>query len=98
MVGESPPPPRSPSCSWPRPLDDAASLPGVRRRVPVHSTRHITAASMTRHGTLGHAHVDPATGHTTLDDRLPFTFPPADTVPGRLCFLRSTATRRALIP
>jgi urease subunit alpha len=68
-------------------LDAGAGPPGARRRVPVRGTRHITAASMTRHNTLGHVRVDPATGHTTLDDR-PLTIPPADTVPlARLYFL-----------
>ena len=68
-------------------LDAGAGIPGVRRRVPVHSTRRITAASMTRHNTLGRVHVDPATGHTTLDDR-PLTIPPVDTVPlARLYFI-----------
>lgn len=42
---------------------------------------------MIRHDTLGHVHVDPATGVTTLDGRL-LTIPPADTVPlARLYFL-----------
>jgi urease subunit alpha len=65
----------------------AASLPSVRRRVPVSGTRRITAASMTRHGQLGQVQVDPRTGRTTLDGEL-LTTPPADAVPlSRLYFL-----------
>ncbi len=64
-----------------------ASLPGVRRRVPISRTRRITAASMTRHGRLGQVRVDPRTGRTTLDGEL-LAAPPADSVPvSRLYFL-----------
>jgi urease subunit alpha len=68
-------------------ISAGASLPGVRRRVPVSRTRHVTGASMTRHGRLGQVRVDPRTGRTTLDDELLAT-PPADSVPlSRLYFL-----------
>ena len=68
-------------------LDAGADLPGVRRRVPVRGTRSLGPGSMTRHGRLGQVRVDPATGHTTLDDEL-LAVAPADSVPlSRLYFL-----------
>jgi urease subunit alpha len=68
-------------------ISAGASLPGVRRRVPVRGTRRVNGASMTRHGRLGQVRVDPRTGRTTLDDELLAT-PPAESVPlSRLFFL-----------
>jgi urease subunit alpha len=68
-------------------MSAGASLPSVRRRVPVSRTRQVDGASMTRHGRLGQVLVDPRTGRTTLDGEL-LAAPPAESVPlSRLFFL-----------
>jgi urease subunit alpha len=68
-------------------ISAGATLPGVRRRVPVSRTRRIDGTSMLRHGRLGRVLVDPRTGRTTFDDELLAT-PPAESVPlSRLFFL-----------
>ncbi len=68
-------------------VDSGARRPGVRRRVPVHGTRHLGPGAMTRHERLGQVRVEPGTGRTTLDGEL-LAAPAAESVPlSRLYFL-----------